>query len=222
MCELLGLRKGEGRSGVDAYFDFDEAQVTRSCPIELKSTTTGSVSTARDVGLKHIEKWRSRIWVFGFYDRSGTDLERVLTLGPDSMEAWIGKVESYILPDFEVGRRAAAKLDRSDLDIIFGRKRKYALEDAQALMKRQWTASRYASEMDAADGYTPVKMLEILRLRALYLSDRGSTLNNPHTPKTFFSEFDDIAIEVRDTNERTLRKATRRRIRSLAAMVVSP
>ncbi|MCY4215241.1 MAG: hypothetical protein OXF68_16660 [Gammaproteobacteria bacterium] len=215
MCALLGLRLGEGRSEVDAFLDFEEEGLERFCRIELKSTTTDSVSTARDVGPNHIQRWRNRVWVFGFYDRSGTDLARVLALGPDAMEAWIGKVESYVSPDFALGERVAEKLDREDLDIICGRKDTYELADAQALMKRQWSKAKYASEMDVRQGYTPAKMLEILRQRALYVIQRGSTLNNPHIPKSFFSRFNDLMLDVHGMDLRTLRETIQRRIRLL-------
>ena len=215
MCALLGLRRGEGRSEVDAFLDFQEKGEDRVCPVELKSTTTGSVSTARDVGPDHIKQWRSRVWVFGFYDRSGTDLARVLTLGPDEMEAWIGKVESYMRPDFALGERVAAKLDGEDLDIICGRKDKYGLADAKALMKRQWSASKYTSEMDDHDGYSRAKMLEILKVRALYVNHRGSTLNNPHVPKSFFAGFSALMLDVHGMDLRTLREVTQTRIRQL-------
>ena len=214
MCALSGLRLGEGRSEVDAFLDFEEDGVERFCRIELKSTTTDSVSTARDVGPNHIKRWRSRVWVFGFYDRSGTDLARVLTLGPDAMEAWIGKIESYVRPDFALGERVAEKLDREDLDIICGRKDTYKLADAQALMKRQWSKARYVSEMDVHQGYTPAKMLEILKQRARYVIQRGSTLNNPHIPKSFLSRFSDLALDVHGMDSRTLRETTQTRIRS--------
>ena len=49
---------------------------------------------------------------------------------------------------------------------------------------------------DDADGYTPAKMLEILKLRAIYLNQRGSTLNNPHIPKSFFANVRDQMIDV--------------------------
>ena len=191
----------------------------RSCPVELKSTTTDSVSTARDVGPNHIKRWRSRVWVFGFYDRSGTDLARVLTLGPDAMEAWIRKVESYMRPDFALGERVTAKLDGEDLDIICGRKDKYGLADAKALMKRQWNASKYASEMDEQGGYTRAKMLEILKMRALYVIHRGSTLNNPHIPKSFFAGFSELALDVHGMEIRALRDMTQTRIRDLCAQI---
>lgn len=62
MCELLGFREGKGRTDVDAYYDFENEGVSYSAPLELKSTTKKSVSTARDVGPSHLEKWRMRIW----------------------------------------------------------------------------------------------------------------------------------------------------------------
>ncbi len=196
MCQLLGLREGKGRSEVDAFFDFAANGTFYSAPIELKSTTTGSVSTARDVGPTHIAKWRFRIWVFGFYNSLGTSLQELLVLGPNEMKNWIGKVEQYIKPDFAIGDRVAEKLDFEDLYVICKKKSKYSLEDAKSLHKRQWNQEKYRSEMDDVDGYTPAKMLEILKLRAIYLNQRGSTLNNPHIPKSFFANFRDRMIDV--------------------------
>ena len=215
MCQLLGLQEGEGRSEVDAFFDFVANEKFYSAPIELKSTTTGSVSTARDVGPTHIAKWRSRIWIFGFYNPSGTSLRKLLVLGPNEMEGWIGQKEQYIKPDFAIGDRVAERLDVEDLYIICEKKSKYSLEDAKSLHKRQWNQEKYRSEMDDADGYTPEKMLEILKLRAIYLNQRGSTLNNPHIPKSFFANFTDRMIDAvhfstdaRATIHQTLRDIT--------------
>ena len=215
MCQLIGLRKGESRSDVDAFLDFVAPGQTFSAPIELKSTTRGSVSTARDVGPDHIAKWRARIWVFGFYDDSGIELQGLLTLGPDDMEGWIGKVESYIAPDFAIGRRIADKLSLEDLHIICGEKSKYSLSDAQALHKRQWNRDRYLSEMDDLEGYTPSKMLAILKLRARYLIQRGSTLNNPHIPRSFFSQFSDQIIDVNNSSADEISAAIQRDIRNI-------
>ena len=215
MCQLLGLREGKGRSEVDAFFDFDVLGKAYSAPIELKSTTNDSVSTARDVGPSHIKKWRSRIWVFGFYDSSGTNLQKILTLGPTEMEEWIGKIESYIAPDFAIGERIAQKLSLEDLHIICGEKPRYSLQDAIALHKRQWSKDKYLSEMDAEDGYTPKKMLEILRLRAVYLNQRGSTLNNPHIPASFFAQFGAETIDITTTSANEVLTLTQNRIRQI-------
>ena len=121
----------------------------------------------------------------------------------------------YVRPDFALGERVAEKLDREDLDIICGRKDTYELADAQALMKRQWSKAKYASEMDVHQGYTPAKMLDILKQRARYVIQRGLKLNNPHIPKSFFSRFDDSALDVHGMDLRVLREATQTRIRSL-------
>lgn len=217
ICALLGLRRGEGRAEIDAFLDFEEsAGIPRSCPIEIKSTTTGSIATARDVGLNHINKWRQHVWVFGFYDRSGTDLLQMLVLGPAEMEGWISRIESYIAPDIALGERMANKLSLEDLHIICGEKNLYQRSDAESLMKKQWTKARYEFEMDVDSGYSSAKMLEILKLRALYLNERGSTLNNPHIPKSFLSKFDDQMLDPRVLDARTLREKAQSTIRRAA------
>ena len=215
MCELLGFREGEGRSDVDAFYDFEDDGTRYCAPMELKSTTTQSVSTARDVGPAHIEKWRARIWVFGFYNSAGTTLRSLLTLGPEEMESWIGRIERYIAPDFAIGERIGQRLTLEDLHIICGDKPEYSLEDAQVLYKRQWNVDMYRARMDRPNGYTPERMLEILRLRAQYLNARGSTLNNPHIPKRFFADFSGRLIDVQHTEVQEIATLTRETIRSI-------
>ena len=213
--EIIGLRKGKGRSGVDAYMDFASSGRPYAVPIELKSTTVGTVATARDVGRDHIEKWRSRVWVFGFYGPGGSALESLLVLGPDDMEPWISRIEAYMAPDFMIGERVAAKLEMDDLHVICGEKDAYALEDAKALYKQQWKKDEYLAKMDLPNGYTPNRMLEILRLRARYLLDRGSTLNNPHIPKSFFATFGNSSVSA-SVGADELRRRIRRTIRQIA------
>lgn len=215
MRRLIGLRAGQGRSGVDAFLDFSTAESRYSVPVELKSSTNWSVSTARDVGPAHIAKWRSQVWVFGFYDASGTELKRVLTLGPDDMEPWIGRIERYIAPDFAIGDRIAHRLTLEDLHIICGEKPIYSIEDAQALHKRQWHSDMYAAQMDMSQGYSPGRMLDILKLRARYLNARGATLNNPHIPKTFFAGFLGQIVDAGTSEAGVLRATIRANIRSI-------
>jgi hypothetical protein len=215
MCQLIGLRRGEGRSEVDAFLDFEVSGKIFSAPIELKSTTSNTVSTARDVGPAHIAKWRTRIWAFGFYNTSGRKLQKLLTLGPNDMEDWIRKIENYIAPDLAIGTRIADKLNLEDLYIVCGEKPKYSLSDAQALQKRQWNRDKYFSEMDDDEGYMPSKMLEILKLRALYLNQRGSTLNNPRIPRSFFLRFSDRIIDVTNTSADEILDATQKEIREI-------
>jgi len=119
------------------------------------------------------------------------------------MDSWISSIENYIRPDFTIGQRAASKLNLEDLYTVCGKKRNYTIEDAQALHKMQWKKEQYEREKDLKEGYSPRKMLEILRLRALYLNQRGSTLNNPHITSGFLSQFKDreISLQQLEVNE---------------------
>ncbi len=99
--------------------------------------------------------------------------------------------------------------------VICGEKSIYALEDAKALYKRQWSEGDYRSEMDLPDGYSPRRMLRVLRLRARYLSDRGSTLNNPHIPMRFLSTFADKMVEVSAVGSNELKRQIGRRVREI-------
>ena len=105
------------------------------------------------------------------------------------------------------------------------------MEDAKALYKRQWTESDYRSQMDVPSGYSPRRMLQVLRLRSRYLSDRGSTLNNPHIPKRFLSAFADEAVSARIGSDEMRRRIQRRiqdvamrsaKLRALAATASGP
>ena len=214
MCMLLGLRQGDGRSGVDAFLDFTADGKRYSAPLELKSTTGGSVSTARDVGPTHIEKWRSLVWVFGFYDHSGGEIEHLLALGPPEMEPWIGRVESYIAPDFAIGKQAALRLTLEDMHIVCGEKSVYSIDDAKALHKRQWGNSRYEQEKDLVSGYSPQKMLEILKQRSEYLHHRGATLNNPHIPRGFFRQVKAHMVDVKASSATRTKRVVRAQIRA--------
>jgi len=53
---LLKKDEKSGRSGTDAYLIVKKIKYH----FELKSTTTGSVTTARDFGMEHIKKIRSK------------------------------------------------------------------------------------------------------------------------------------------------------------------
>ncbi|MGH3609863.1 MAG: hypothetical protein ACRDRD_17525, partial [Pseudonocardiaceae bacterium] len=46
-----------------------------------------------------------------------------------------------------------------------------------------FTAPVYRALMDRKNGYSPERMLTLLRERCRYLLDRGSTRNNPHIPQ---------------------------------------
>ncbi|MDC0833163.1 hypothetical protein POG22_09105 [Geitlerinema sp. CS-897] len=164
----------------------------REIPFELKSTTKFSVTTVRDFNFDHVRKWQGKHWLFGFYDKGGRSLRYCLYASPQMMEPWIQEKARYIAPDIQLSRITPERLQLSDLYRILGEKSSYTLDDAKALHKRQYTFSEYRAKMDLENGYSTSRMLEILRDRCQYLIERGSTLNNPHIPGSYFQNWEQI------------------------------
>jgi hypothetical protein len=183
------------RAGVDATLDIDIDGRRCRLEVEVKSSTGATVSTARDVGIEHIQKWRRMLFVIGFYSRDARrpELKHCLCLTPLDMEPWIASIESKILIDFKLALRASRRLLIDDLHEVCGVQDTYSLHDAKRLHKKQWSAEEYAAAMDMNVGgqqrISPARMLEILQLRSKYISERGATLNNPHITKTHLKKF---------------------------------
>jgi len=189
--ELFGLFKpeGEGRSGIDAILKLDTGVEVL---FELKSMTDKSVTTARDFGHDHIEKWRNKHFLISKFSKSGAAIEYSIYGGPSQMEPWLRQKELYIEPDYKISKLARNHLTLDDLYKVVGRKKVYSLTDAKALHKQQYSQTEYEEFMDEDNGYSPKRMLEILKDRCEYLLRRGSTLNNPHIPKNFIANWEQI------------------------------
>ena len=173
------------RSGTDAILDLNGLLI----PFELKSTTSSSVTTVRDFGLDHIKKWQGKHWLFGFYNKNGTELKYCLYASPQAMGKWISEKEAYIMSDYKLAELVPDRLTIEDLYEIIGQKDVYTLADARSLLKSQKqykTAQNYREKMDLPEGYSPEKMLSLLKDRCRYLLERGSTLNNPHILASYF------------------------------------
>lgn len=198
--ELFNLVKpeGEGRSGVDAVLILDNGQ---EILFELKTMTDKSVTTARDFGRDHIEKWKNKHFLISKFSRSGAAIEYSIYGGPTQMEPWLKSREDYIAPDYEISKLAPSRLTTADLFSVVGEKEVYSIEDAKKLHKRQYSRAEYESFMDVENGYSQDRMLTVLKDRCEYLLKRGSTLNNPHIPKDFIAGWDQItsnhAVELR-------------------------
>lgn len=183
------------RAGVDAVLDISVDGRPHRLEVEVKSSTGSTVSTARDVGIEHIQKWRRKLFVIGFYSKQARrpELLHCMCLTPLDMEPWIASVEAKMLIDFKLARRASRRLVMDDLFEVCGEQASYALEDARRLHKQQWTAEEYAAALNSDTGgrrrISQTKMLEILQLRALYIAERGATLNNPHITKAHLQSF---------------------------------
>jgi hypothetical protein len=198
----LTWNRDHQRAGIDAVLKVELDGRICEFEVEVKSSTGDTVSTARDVGMEHIEKWRRKLFVIGFYSRSSgrPELLRCLCLTPLDMEPWIASVESKIAIDFALASRASRKLELDDLFDVCGMQTTYAIADAKRLHKLQWTSRQYSEALDTTENGKPrisqLKMLEILRLRSQYIAQRGATLNNPHVTKTHLIKFAGTSREI--------------------------
>lgn len=197
LCRTLGLlwNQAHARGGEDAVLKLAVGGVEYRFSVEVKSTTGSTVSTARDVSMEHIKRWRSKLFVIGFYDHKDKrpELQRLLCLTPADMAPWIDSIAVKIEPDYKIALRASRHLDLSDLYDVCGQKTAYSLSDAKRLHKAQWTAAQYLAAVDVpGEGggmLSPEAMLKLLRLRALYIAQRGATLNNPHITSEHLKKF---------------------------------
>ena len=190
LVDLFNLErpKNRVRHGTDAILKIGG----KTIEFELKSATTarGGLSTVRDLGKDHIEKWRNKHWIIAFYGSAG--LIECKYVPPSGMAGWIEKIWGYIEADFKIADRVPPTIDISEMYGVIGKKKVYTAGDAKHLHKSQYSVADYKKMMDLADGYSPLKMLEIFRHRVAYLIERGSTLNNPHIPAAFFDPFPSI------------------------------
>lgn len=186
---LFKLGDGDGREGTDAYL---VGIASNPIPFELKSTTRSGFSTVRDLGPDHITKWRKNHWLFAVYDEAGAKLQYTLYGPPSRMEAWIKKMEEYVGPDFIIAEVVPEMITMGVVNRIFGTKPLYSFEDARRLQKSQYSQEEYGKRMDKPAGYSPERMLEIVQERCRYLIERGSTLNNPHIPMSYFEGWERI------------------------------
>lgn len=200
MRNLFELYKdeNEGRDGVDAHLDFEG----RAIPFELKTTSKGSVTTVRDFGPDHIEKWQDKHWLIGFFI-NGREFYHYGS--PAMMADWINSKADYISPDFRLADIASQNLSLSDMYQVMEEKTVYTYEDAKSLQKMQYKKEKYIELQDLKDGYSPERMLEIFKDRSRYLIERGSTLNNPHIPLSYFKGW----VEITDNHAEVLRTMVR-------------
>jgi hypothetical protein len=179
------------RDQTDAFLRFNGLEL----PFELKSTSGTSVSTVRDFGPDHIAKWKDLHWIFGFYNRQET-LLYCHYASPGAMAAWVSQKADYVYPDSVLAHDANRQISLDTLDSIFGdRKTVYSPDDAHRIMKHQWPAERYLGCLDRPTGYSPERMVEMLKERCTYLVTRGATLNNPKIPGSYFDDWEKITSD---------------------------
>lgn len=185
MIKLFGLvKKTElGRSGIDAFLILGNKEI----PFELKSSSSNSITTGRDVGEAHFQKWSKVHWLIGLSKKN-----YYLYASPKDMSEWINNKKQYVKTDYDILKFIKNKLSLNELYSILGKKDKYDLNDAVKIQKKQLTIKEYNEKMDLKNMYSANAMLRILNDRVEYLIKRGSTLNNPHIPKSYFDKFKKI------------------------------
>jgi len=106
---------GEGRMGADAIDD-------KKRRYELKSGSKKMVTTARDVGLHTIKKWREKHWLVGFgkVKQNKFLFDEIFYLSPNDMEPFYQKIENKIQPDLdlleEIKINLSKKMDQTKLE----------------------------------------------------------------------------------------------------------
>ena len=105
------LDSNEGRIGADAK----DKEGRR---FELKSGTKRSVTTARDVGIHTLDKWRGKHWLVGFGSIKSNQFEfnEIYYLSPEDMEGFCKKIHNKIFPDLQLWNSAEEILKNNNFD----------------------------------------------------------------------------------------------------------
>jgi len=204
MRTLFNLTKPEeyGRADIDGVLELEGTGVPaalhgREISFELKSSTGGrpNISTVRDFGLHYIEKWRKLHWLFGVYDVEGgeTKLQYCLYGSPLKMKPWFDRMAAYISPDVALAECVPELIDDEILTRVVGSGEDFAFENAKLLLKNQLNRQGYRDMADLeGERFSREAMLELLQARCRYVIERGSTLNNPHIPPSYFEAWEKI------------------------------
>lgn len=107
LAAQLRLERSASRTGSDARDEFENRY-------ELKTVTTASVTTGRDVGLPYLQRLRRSylICAKGENTEYGFRIEAIYFLSPEMMEDWIGGIESRLIGDDTLVESAIAALQQ--------------------------------------------------------------------------------------------------------------
>ncbi len=107
IVSLFQLIHLENRLGHDAKDEFNN-------PYELKSTTSKSCTTARDVSFEMLEGWSDCYWLIarGENLESGFHIKEVFFFHPSMMEEYFQSIRQKLRPDVELRDRTLAEMRR--------------------------------------------------------------------------------------------------------------
>jgi hypothetical protein len=166
MVLLFNLEQESGRKRHEA--DAFLVHCSRKFWFELKSTTTGSLSTVRDFGRAHIKKWADMHWIVGFFKKGEDRPAYCHYLTPDDMKKWTDRVWAYVELDYGIGDLAADRLTLDDVYHLLGKRNRYTLADARRVQKLQYGAVKYLELSDLPGGVSPH---HLKTLRAPFVTD---------------------------------------------------
>jgi len=124
LVKLFGLEGNSSRIGWDARDQFGNEY-------EIKTTTKGTVSTARDLGYSHLDKWSKRFWIVarGSGTADGFQYDKIYLLNPDQMNSWIQTIRSRLDNDMKIVNKTYELVDVFFEDDGDKKKAKKILED---------------------------------------------------------------------------------------------
>lgn len=200
LIKLFNLlqRKKRKRSDEDAYLKINGKKII----FELKSTTVGRVSTASPLTLKHIRKWRKYHWIIGIYDKKTEKIKCCYYGSPDDMKAWLDYMEDDINRGLVSSRYLVKKIEMDLVYEIFDKKEFYTIKDAKYVFKNLYTIKQYKKLIDYKTGFSPKRMLKMLKRHNMYYLRKGSWINNPKIPKKYYEKW----IKIDSNYENTLKK----------------
>lgn len=187
MLRVFGLRQetGSSRGDNDAFLDLGGKQA--QC-LELKSSTTTNLVTARDFSMQHILDWRSKHVLGSFYDKGGNTIRWSLLIPNVILKEWLDEQAAYIHCDISIleslVEEVSQEMVRQIRISVFGEKEHYTLQELKRLLKQQINKEAYLEfldvEMDGERLCSPGQMDFAIIQRTKYLLNRGTSRNNPH------------------------------------------
>ena len=117
IAQHVGLTASEKRAGCDATD-------SQGNSFELKSATNKGVTTARDVGVSTIAKWRKTYWIVATGSKRADefDISSIFIAHPHDLEPWFDKLEKLLRAEESVCfnvLKAAAKAGADKDEIAF-------------------------------------------------------------------------------------------------------
>lgn len=189
LIKLFNLEQPKNRSriGVDGLLVVDDITI----PFEIKSTTIGDITTARDVNLNHIKKWRRVHWLVGIYNNNAK-LQYVVYGSPNKLINWFDFIENDIKRGLKISSMIVDRIDIDMVKEIFGDKSTYTYDEARFVFKRLFTKKEYERRKDKKKGYSKKAMLAMFKEHNWHYLERGSSLNNPKIPKAEYKDWPKI------------------------------